>query len=78
MAPAFPLPSQTGKVAIVTGATSGIGLHAALGLARLGAHVVVSGRRQALGADAVRRIEALWGGERAASRRAAAGAGVEA
>lgn len=42
MAKAFDL---TGKVAIVTGSTSGIGIGIAKVLARQGAHVVVTGRR---------------------------------
>ena len=37
-------PNLAGRVAIVTGATSGIGREVALGLARLGAHTVVVGR----------------------------------
>lgn len=36
----------TGKLALVTGSTSGIGYATALGLARAGARVVVNGRRQ--------------------------------
>ncbi|XP_027034221.1 dehydrogenase/reductase SDR family member 4 [Tachysurus fulvidraco] len=39
--------SLTGKVAIVTASTDGIGLAAAQALGRSGAHVVVSSRRQA-------------------------------
>ncbi len=38
------MPDLTGKVAIVTGANSGIGLEAALALARKGAHVVIASR----------------------------------
>ncbi len=37
----------TGKVAIVTGSTSGIGIGVARVLAANGAHVVVTGRREA-------------------------------
>jgi NAD(P)-dependent dehydrogenase (short-subunit alcohol dehydrogenase family) len=45
-------PELAGSVALVTGATSGIGRATALSLARRGAHVLVAGRDQARG-DAV-------------------------
>lgn len=51
----------TGKRALVTGATSGIGRATAEGLAREGAHVVVSGRDAARGAAVIAAIEAMGG-----------------
>jgi NAD(P)-dependent dehydrogenase (short-subunit alcohol dehydrogenase family) len=50
------IPSQAGKVAVVTGANSGIGWHTALELARAGAEVVMAARSKQKGEDAVRRV----------------------
>jgi NAD(P)-dependent dehydrogenase (short-subunit alcohol dehydrogenase family) len=51
----------TGKVAIVTGSTSGIGRETALHLAANGASVTVCGRRKAEGDEVVAAIEAAGG-----------------
>ncbi len=55
--------SQTlaSKVALVTGATSGIGRAAAIALSRAGAAVVLGARREAEGAKLVQEIEAADG-----------------
>ena len=50
------IPSLTGRSALVTGATDGLGLETALGLAAKGARVMISGRNPAKGEAAVRRI----------------------
>lgn len=51
----------SGKVAVVTGGTSGIGKAAALALAQAGANVVVAGRRQAEGEETIRLLQASGG-----------------
>jgi NAD(P)-dependent dehydrogenase (short-subunit alcohol dehydrogenase family) len=50
------IPSQQGKLAIVTGANSGIGWNTALDLARAGSAVVLTARTEAKGRDAVEQI----------------------
>jgi len=47
----------TGKLALVTGSTRGIGLAAASGLAQLGAEVIVNGREATAVADAIAKIK---------------------
>ena len=51
----------SGKVALVTGATSGIGRETAVQFAREGARVVLSGRREPQGRIVVSEIEAAGG-----------------
>ena len=43
------IPDQSGKLAIVTGATGGLGLETAHGLAGAGAEVILAGRNPAKG-----------------------------
>ena len=50
------IPDQSGRLAVVTGANSGIGLVAARELARAGAHVVMAVRDAARGEDAARKV----------------------
>ena len=50
------IPSQAGKLAIVTGANSGIGYHTALELVRAGAHVILACRNPAKADEAKSRI----------------------
>src|SRR5580698_8914450 len=53
------IPSQAGKLAIVTGANSGIGYYTALELARAGAQVIVACRNEAKGRTATANINAV-------------------
>jgi NAD(P)-dependent dehydrogenase (short-subunit alcohol dehydrogenase family) len=50
-----------GKIALITGATAGIGLATALDFAQRGAKIVGTGRREGPGADAKKAVEALGG-----------------
>lgn len=52
------IPSQTGKRVLITGANSGIGYHAALTLARKGAHVILACRDRRRGENALARLVA--------------------
>src|SRR5882757_8655845 len=47
----------TGKLALVTGSTRGIGLATATGLAQMGAEVIVSGREMAAVSEAMAKIK---------------------
>jgi NAD(P)-dependent dehydrogenase (short-subunit alcohol dehydrogenase family) len=52
------IPSLDGKRILITGANSGIGYHAALKLARKGAHVMLACRDRQRGEDALARLDA--------------------
>ncbi len=52
------IPDQSGKLALITGATGGLGYETALALARAGADVVLTGRNADKGAAALARIRA--------------------
>jgi NAD(P)-dependent dehydrogenase (short-subunit alcohol dehydrogenase family) len=52
------IPAQSGRIALITGANSGIGLEAARGLAQAGARVIMACRDTAKGAAAAETIRA--------------------
>jgi NAD(P)-dependent dehydrogenase (short-subunit alcohol dehydrogenase family) len=52
------IPSQRGRLAVVTGATGGLGYETALALAGAGAEVVLAGRNETRGANALARLRA--------------------
>src|SRR5947209_9937449 len=52
------IPDQTGRVAVITGANTGLGYETALALAAHGAHVVLAVRDLDKGKDAISRIVA--------------------
>jgi NAD(P)-dependent dehydrogenase (short-subunit alcohol dehydrogenase family) len=52
------IPSQDGRLAVVTGATSGIGFHTAKELARKGAAVIMPARDMRRAKERAERIEA--------------------
>ncbi|WP_434587341.1 oxidoreductase [Streptomyces sp. A5-4] len=68
-APIPHLPDQSGRLAVVTGANSGIGYVTARELARLGAHVVLACRSPERGRSALRRLLTEVPGAQADLRR---------
>lgn len=56
------IPNLRGNLAVVTGATGGLGYETALGLAQAGAEVILAGRNSQKGADALSRIRAVTPG----------------
>jgi NAD(P)-dependent dehydrogenase (short-subunit alcohol dehydrogenase family) len=59
---AIDIPSQIGRLAVVTGATGGLGYETALALAATGAEVVLASRNDSKGADALARLRAAHPG----------------
>jgi len=56
------IPDQTGRVAVITGANTGLGFETAAALAHKGARVVLAVRNLDKGSDAARRIEQVHAG----------------
>ena len=59
------MPAQAGKLALVTGANSGIGYHTAVELARKGASVILACRNPEKAEDALKRLKAEVPGAKA-------------
>lgn len=54
---------MTGRTVLITGATSGIGRATAMGLARMGASLAITGRDRVRTGDAAGEIRAAGGGQ---------------
>ncbi len=54
------IPSQNGRLAVITGATGGLGFETALALAGAGATVILTGRNDAKGRNALERVRAHY------------------
>src|SRR5262245_50428000 len=54
---------MAGKIVLITGGNTGIGLETAVGLAKLGAQVVITSRDEVRGRDAVAEIKRRSGSE---------------
>jgi NAD(P)-dependent dehydrogenase (short-subunit alcohol dehydrogenase family) len=63
------IPSQSGRLAVVTGATGGLGYETAFALAAAGAEVVLAGRNDSKGANALARLRAAHPGATARFER---------
>ena len=53
------IPPQGGKLAVITGANSGLGYETALALAQTGGEVILAARNATKGRDALARIRSL-------------------
>src|ERR1700682_5055264 len=56
------IPPQSGKLAVITGSTGGLGFETALALAQTGAEVVLTGRNDAKGHAAIAKIHSRFPG----------------
>ena len=70
------MPSLKGKIAVVTGANSGLGLHTAIGLAKAGAEVVMACRSPDKAAKALAEVRAQAPGAKVAGMAGQVMAGV--